>query len=141
MADVQAKLRTELKRRGYSAKGLSFGRMHPSGNSLMLAIQRSTKSTHLETLVTLNYGVYSARIGRWLEDDIAAARDVTRAHWRQRIRESGREKWIRIAPERAIEDASRELFEQIELATTDLENHGTDESLRDDWLASVSPGL
>ncbi len=138
---VQAELKNELKRRGYSAKGSTFARLHPSGNSLLIASQRSTKSTHLETLVTLNYGVYSAQIGRWLEDEPTAARDITRAHWRRRIRESGREKWIRIASESSNEDASRELLEQLSLAATDLENHGSDENLRDDWLVGVSPGL
>jgi hypothetical protein len=42
------------------------------------------------TEMTVNYGVYSARIGSRLEEDPSSALDVMKAHWRKRLTEGGR---------------------------------------------------
>jgi hypothetical protein len=57
-----AVVKRTLKERGFSAKGTRFYRRAESGNTVLLAVQKSKKSSSAESQVTLNYGVYSARI-------------------------------------------------------------------------------
>ena len=60
--DVVAVVRRGLKEQGFSAQGTTFRREAEGGNTLLLSVQTSVKSTATDSLLTINYGVYSARI-------------------------------------------------------------------------------
>jgi len=136
-------LKPDLKQRGFSPKGkLSFVKKAKSGgNTELLQFQRSQESTAEMTLVTINYGIHSARIAAALHEDGSASTDVTCAHWRKRIRKEGKEHWITVwhsddphSIYRILEQASSEVIDE-------LDRHSSDEALRDVWLSGAGPGI
>jgi hypothetical protein len=134
-------MRKALKGRGFSAKGPTFHRRVADGNVIGLAVQRSVKSTAAEAEVTLNYGVYSARIGSRLQEDPSSALDLGSAHWQRRLRENGREKWLHVKSVDSPDEVARMLLNAVETLLPDLLDHSTDEALRSDWLSGSAPGL
>ena len=96
--DAIAILRRELKRRGFASKGTTFHRRTERGNTILIQVQKSRYSTADEAKVTLNFGIYSARLGARLGDENAAALDLARAHGRERPSENGQEKWWAVYP-------------------------------------------
>jgi hypothetical protein len=133
-------LRRTLKERGFSAKGTTFYRKAADGNTVVLSMQRSVKSTPAETKVTINYGVYSARIGRKLQEDASSARDVSKVHWRKRLAEGGKEKWLDVKFTDSPDDSARVILGALEGILGELAEHSSDEALRSDWLLGRSPG-
>src|SRR5258708_2538580 len=136
---VVAVLKAALKQRGYAAKGQSFRRRTQEGNTLVLSVQRSRDPG--PTKITLNYGVHSARVARWLQEDARAAEDVAAAHWSKRMGDGEREKWIMLSPDRSVDEIAAELVTHAERAVDELEAQQSDQALRDEWLAGRSPGV
>jgi hypothetical protein len=134
-------VRQALKAQGFSAKGTTFYRKTHGGNTVVLSVQKSVKSSPAEAEVTLNYGAYSARLGSRLHDDASSALDITRAHWRKRLREDGREKWLHVKATDAADAAGRVILAAVEGLLPEVLEHASDEALRDEWLAGSSPGL
>jgi hypothetical protein len=130
-----------MREQGYSAKGNVFHRTTADGNSCLIQVQTSVKSLPSLALFTINYGAYSSRIGRFFGDDESAARDVTRAHWRTRIRDGRRDTWIQVASDAALDAIADELLARLKSIQVDLEKHCSDDVLRDEWMSGRSPGL
>jgi len=141
LKEALALVRRALKERGFSAKGVNFHRKSQDGNVIMMSIQKSTTSTVAASLVTLNYGVYSALIGSKFQDDPAAATDILRAHWRKRLSGGGREKWLTIAATDLPDDSAQVIVDAAESILPELVAHSTNQALRDEWLGGASPGL
>jgi hypothetical protein len=76
-----------------------------------------------------------------MREDASAATDVRRAHWRRRIKEDGVERWIAVSGADDGARIARVLMTASTAALEDLENHASDEALRDERLAGSSPGL
>jgi len=134
-------VRRALKQRGFSAKGTIFYRRADDGNTVVLSAQKSVKSSPANAEVTLNYGVYSARLGDRLQDDPSSALDVTKAHWRKRLAEGGREKWLHVRATDSAAGAGKVILDTVEGVLLALLEHASDEALRDEWLSGSSPGL
>jgi hypothetical protein len=96
LKDALIAVRRALKERGFSVNGMTFHRKMNDGNTIVLSLQKSVKSSPAETEVTLNYGVYSTRVGSRLQEDPSGALDVSQAHRRKRLTEGEREKWLRV---------------------------------------------
>ncbi|HEX4826008.1 MAG TPA: DUF4304 domain-containing protein [Candidatus Polarisedimenticolaceae bacterium] len=126
---------------GFSHRGTTFFRKHDDGNTLLLSLQKSTKSLASETLVTINYGVYSARVGGRVKGSIQPAPDIWEAHWRRRLSEGKSEKWLRIESAATPEEVAGILLEAAAGVLFELEQRSSDEELRDEWLVGTSPGL
>jgi hypothetical protein len=141
LSDVLASVRRALKERGFSTKGQTFHQQLEHGNTILLSLQKSSTSTRIESEVAINYGVYSAVIGRSLQDEPGAALDVTRTHWRKRLGENGREKWLRLKLGDPPDERAQLIVKGIEQVLPDLLNHSTNEALRDEWLSGSSPGI
>lgn len=141
MREILVVVRRALKERGFSARGKTFFRKADSGNTLVLSIQKSVKSTSARSLVTTNYGVYSGCIARKLKQETGAALDVSAAHWRKRLTEGGREKWLRLRVTDPVDESATAILRSLEGVLAELEEHSTDEALRDEWLTSSSPGI
>jgi hypothetical protein len=139
--EVLAIVRGALKERGINAKGTMFYKRVDGGNTIALSLQKSQKSSVAEVLVTVNYGVYSARIGATLRDDPAWAMDVLQAHWRDRLNEGGQEKWLRLSATEAADKVARTILDAIDGILPGLLAHSTDEALRAEWLSGRSPGI
>jgi hypothetical protein len=133
--------RRALKERGFSAKGTTFYRKCQTGNTVVLSVQKSVKSSSADAQVTINYGVYSQRIGGRLQDDASSALDVSKAHWRKRLSEGGREKWLRVKSEDSPEVIGRIILGAAEDVLTELAQTASDEALRGVWLSGSSPGI
>jgi hypothetical protein len=140
--DTLILLQQELKERGFSAKGTNFHRVAASGNWLVVSLQQSVKSDDVASIVTLNYGVYSKRLLSKV-DGVQKPRtwDASGAHWRKRLREDGREKWLHLPTSLAPLQATRELLVAFDAAITELSSHASDESLRDEWLTGAASGI
>jgi hypothetical protein len=134
-------VRRALKLRGFAAKGSTFYKKVDGGNTLVVSVQKATKSSRAETEMTINFGVYNSRIGTKLQDDSSAALDVWRAHWRERVMENGREKWLRVSAGDSAEVVARTMLDALERVLPELHARSTDESLRDEWLSRSSPGI
>lgn len=139
--DALITVRRALKARGFSAKGTTFHRRTDDGNTVLISVQKSVKSSSAEAAVTLNYGVYSGRLGSRLQDDASSASDLTKAHWCKRLREDGREKWLHVKATDSADMAGRAILDAVERLLPELLEHGNDEALRDEWLSGSSPGL
>jgi hypothetical protein len=134
-------LRGALRAKEFTARGTTFYRRNEDGNTSIISLQSSVKSTRTEREVTLNYGAYSQRIGTALQDDAAWALDVARAHWRKRLSEGGRERWLRVSNTQPAEERAHLILDGVNRLMPDLVAHSTDAALRDEWLAGASPGL
>lgn len=134
-------VRRALRDKGFKAKGMTFSRTTEGGNTLLLGLQKSTKSTGAQCQVTWNYGVYCATLGARLQDDAAASDDVARAHWRERLTENGNERWLYIDATDSPEECARMILDATASAIADLERHASNEALRDEWVAGSAPGL
>jgi hypothetical protein len=134
-------VRAFMKGKGFRAKGMLFYRRVDDGNWQLLSLQRSQSSTTATTSVAINYGVYSARVGRKLQEDEAAALDIWKAHWRRRVRAEDREKWFEIVASDAAEAVAATLIATLEETLSELGRYERDEALRDEWLSGSSPGL
>ena len=141
LREALAILRRTLKARGFLAKGSTFHQTPAHGNTVLISVQKSAKSSGADTLVTLNYGVYSARLGRRLRDEPGAAFDVMNAHWRKRLAEGGRERWLHVTATDTAEVAAQFILASVEGVLPELFEHSSDEALRDEWLAGSSSGL
>lgn len=107
----------------------------------MLSIQSSSKSDSARALVTLNYGICSTRISARLKRPTAATLDLSAAHWRKRLTEGGVEKWIPIVHANSVEQNVELVIRHFDDVLAELEQHSSDEALRDEWLTGSSPGL
>jgi len=132
-----------MKANGFSVKGKTLKRTGPDDNTQLIQFQTSQSSTPSSSKVAINYGVYSAHVGKALDEDPSLAFDILNTHYRQRL--SGpdeRELWIQIDATdnpHAVADTFCSLLEQKVLP--DLERHATDESLRTLWRSGSSPGV
>lgn len=86
-------------------------------------------------------GVHSARIGTRLQEEPSYAFDLTKAHWVERLRERGEERWLRVTPTDSVETAAKTIVDAINGLLPYLLAHATDEALRDEWLQGSAPGL
>lgn len=136
-----ANLMRAFKAKGFTARGKTLFRVHSSGNVAMMLIQSSRDSTASVAKFTINYGVYSKRIGAALKDEPAAATDVWTAHLRSRVSDGDHERWMFIAAEDSVEQATALLLGAAVDVLPDLEARTADEALRDMWLADRCPGL
>jgi hypothetical protein len=136
---VVGAVRRHLKARGFSARGSTFAAKQ-GDNTLLIALQRSTKAPGMHVAITLNYGVHCAAAGRALGEAEDASTDVWRAHWRKRLSDDGREQWIRFDASGAREDELASILESVDRVVDELRAHSTDEALRDEWLTGASPG-
>ena len=134
-------VRRIMKVKGFSSKGGTFYREVAGGNTIALSTQKSVKSSSTETELTINFGVYSARVGSKLFDDSSSVFDVSKAHWRKRLTEGGREKWLHISETDSVAQTVQLILEAIEGVLPDLVDHSTDDALRDQWFAGSSPGI
>jgi hypothetical protein len=141
LKEALAGVRRTLRENGFSAKGTTFHRKASDGNTMLMSIQRSVESNAAETLVTVNYGVYSARIGKKRQDEASAALNVWEAHWRERLSEGGAEKWMHVESTDSPPEIGMALVRAVNGVLPDLLAHSTDEALRDEWLSGRSPGL
>jgi len=141
LKEALALVRRALKERGFRAKGANFHRKSQDGNVIMLSIQKSTTSTVAASLVTLNYGVYSALLGSKFQDEPGAATDIWRAHWRKRLSDGGREKWLTIAATDSPDVCAQVILGAVQSVLPELVAHSTNPALRDEWLGGASPGL
>jgi hypothetical protein len=141
LKEALAPLRRTLKAKGFSAKGRRFYRTCNTGNTLLVSVQKSMASSSSESLFTINYGVYCARIGSKLAERASAALDVFSAHWRKRIADAGREVWMRVKSTDSADELANAIIRALGPVLTDLDEHGTDEALRTEWLSGRSPGL
>lgn len=139
--DALVLVRRAMKERSFAAKGNSFFRRTEGGNTMVLGVQRSLQSSRAAVLVTLNYGVYSARVGMGLQEDPESARDVWQAHWRRRLADDGRERWLSVDAAVTANACAESLLAAIDEILPALVAHSTDETLRDEWLSGMSPGL
>jgi hypothetical protein len=130
-----------LKQRGFASRGTTFYRTSDQGNTVALSVQKSRHSSDAEAQITINYWVYCVRIGEKLEDDPSWALDVAMAHWRRRLAEGGREKWLHVKATDHVEETATAILRGIEEVFDDLVAHSTDEALVEAWLAGSSPGL
>jgi len=134
-------VRKRLKEVGFSAKRTVFFRKVDGGNIVVLSIQRSTKSSRIELKMTINYGVYSTRIGTKLETDPSSALDLSKAHWRKRLTEDGNEKWLCVKSTDSPDESGSLLVRALQSVLPELVEHSTDEALRNQWLSGISPGI
>lgn len=141
LRDAVIAIRTALKQRGFSRKGTNFFRKLDNGNTILLSLQKSIKSSPAEALVTINYGVYSARIGEKLSGCAVSAFDVGQAHWRKRLVEAGGEKWVSVKATDAAEERAQFIVAAIDAILADLLGYSTDEALCALWLYGSSPGV
>jgi hypothetical protein len=141
LKDALVVVRRTLKERGFSAKGTTFHRKTDGGNAVVISVQKRMKSSPAVAEVTLNYGVYSARLGSRLQDEASSALDVTKAHWRKRLREDGREKWLHVKATDSADKAGQVILDAVNGLLPELLDHATDEALRNEWLSGSSPGL
>lgn len=141
LKDALKAVSRSLKQRGFSVRGATFYRTMEEGNTILLSLQKSSKSTTAEAQVTLNYGVYSELIGRGLQDDPKSRHDPLKVHWRKRLTESGREKWLKVRSTDSADECARAIEEAAESLLPELFAHASDSALRDEWLSGVSPGI
>jgi hypothetical protein len=142
LKEILGLVRRALKERRFSSRGLTFFRKADRcENTLLISIQRSVKSTSTDSLVTINYGVRSRCIERRLKQRTTGAVDVSTAHWRKRLSEGGREKWLHLRMLDSVEDNAATILRSVEGVLEELEEHSTDEALRDEWLTASSPGI
>jgi hypothetical protein len=134
-------VRRFLKEQGFSARGTAFRRTCEDGNTIVLSLQKSVKSSPREALVTINYGVYSARIASKFPNDSPPGFDVAAAHWRKRLSEDGREKWLQVRETDSPAESARTMLRCLEGVLVQLEEHSTDQALRDEWFTGSSPGI
>jgi hypothetical protein len=141
LKEAMLAVRRAMKERGFSSKGFVFFHRIEGGNIVVLALQKSTRSTSATTEVTVNYGTYSVLLGARLQEDVSSANDITKAHWRNRLSEGGREIWLPVAASDSPDACARLILDQMERVIAQLLLHSTDAQLRDTWLAGSSPGL
>jgi Domain of unknown function (DUF4304) len=141
LRDALAVVRRRLKARGFTAKGMTFYQRVDGGNTIMVSLQKSVESFAAEAKIVINYGVYSARLGERLQSDPSSAVDIWKAHWRKRLTENGREKWLFVNATNDAEDQAQVILAAFESILPDLLDHSTDETLRRSWLSGVSPGI
>jgi hypothetical protein len=134
-------VRQGLKVRGLAAKGTTYFRRIDGGNTEVVSVQKSTKSSSIESLVTLNYGAYSARVGGKLGDDASSSLDVAKTHWRKRLSQGGREQWLSVKAADLADETAKLILSAVDGALQELNEQSTDEKLRDTWLAGLSPGI
>ena len=130
--------REAMKQRGYRARGKVFWRRTESGNTWIIDVQRSRYSTRDEVRITVNYGVYSALVGR-LHDDLPESVDVARAHFQERMGK-GDDQWITIRKGDPVQAGAEALRRRCENAAVALAPFATDEALREEWLVPGTPG-
>lgn len=136
-----AEMKNHLKALGFKGRGSCFHRAAQGGNIEILSIQKSVKSSAEESLATINYGVHSAIVGRELSDDAGSLPDIDQAHWRRRLSEGNREKWLAIKAADSIDGYLQDFLGHLDAVLTDLSAHATDASLRDVWMTGQSPGI
>jgi hypothetical protein len=141
LKDALGAVRQRMKAHGFSAKGTSFHRKNEEGNTELISVQKSVKSSSEVSEVTVNYGVYSARVGNGLGDDPSSALDVAQAHWRKRLTREGREQWLVVRATDSAEEAARLLVDAVDSVLSELNEQSSDERLRDVWLTGASPGI
>jgi len=142
LAQALASAKRTFAARGFAGTKTKLFWVVEGGNTLTVALQSSARSSSAERLVTLNYGVYSARIGAKLqEDDESAARDVSSAHWCKRLCEQGQERWLSVKATDSVVGVTERVVAAFEGILPDLLAHSKDEALRDAWLAGAGPGL
>jgi hypothetical protein len=142
-AEAMALVRGESKRRGFAGRGTTLYRVvDGSGNTASILVQKGKDSTAALARVTLTYGVYSAALGRRLADAAEVARDVWRAHWRDRLSTAdGGEVWLTIGETETKDTVAARLVQAIDSILPVLLAHATDDALRREWLAGRCPGL
>lgn len=137
-----ALIRSALRDRGFSSKGSTFWRKTDEGNTLLLVLQRSSGSSARTRRVTINYGTHCVRIATALGRDPADELDVWKAHWRKRLAESGRERWIEIGEDDSPQHVADQLLAAVlHEVLPDLTLHASDTQLREEWFSGASPGV
>lgn len=142
LKEALIELKRTLKERGFAASGATFHRKAEDGNTVMLSVQKSKNPAPGRVQLTLNYGIYCALIGSRLEgDDGSAPIDVTKAHWRKRLSDGAREKWLSIEATDSSHNCARVIVDAAEGVLAELGAHSSNTALRDEWMAGSSPGL
>lgn len=141
LKEALVRLRRTLKGQGFQAKSATFFRHNAEGNTILISAQKSTTSTPRESLVVINYGVYSRVIGARLSGDTSAVIDVAKAHWSRRFGEGGREKWFSVGAADSPDDCAYRLAVAVESLLPELVAHSVDVALLEEWLSGKSPGL
>jgi len=129
----------ELRRCGFARTRGAFTKRSVEGNLLVVAIQRSSKSSRARSLVTINYGVYSAHVASALRRDVKTT--ATDAHWWRRLSDGNQERWLPVLATDSAPATAKCILSALGTVLPDLQAHATDSSLRDEWLAGSSPGL
>ena len=140
---AQTLLKARLKPLGFAYGAGNFRRSTSSGNILTIHIQKSSRSSHEQLLVTVNYGVTSRRVLSATKGEDAVMGDVWDAHWSGRIEDAdGRERWLSFS---ATDDASTiadQLWAIVEIKVLpELESHTEDQLLLNEWLQGRGSGL
>ncbi len=133
-------VRASLKSEGFKARNSLFYRTDDD-NVLLVSVQKSVHSSAEESQLTVNYGVRSLRLARRLREDPSADLDIRRAHWRKRLSEGGKEKWLHVLARDTVEHATMIIASAVLQILPDLVAHSSNEALRDEWLSGASPGI
>lgn len=135
-------VRKALKAQGFYTQGSTLCRRAASGNTELVSLQKSVRSSEVESLVTINYGVHCACIGDSRGEEPSATVDLSRAHWRERWTEGGNEKWLLVRSSDDADETARILLAALDgIVLPRLARYSVDEALRDAWLEGSSPGI
>lgn len=134
-----------LRKVGFRKVGLYYFRQR-SGNWELVQFQKSWSNTVDETRFTVNCGIVSTRLARFLLGaDLKMPTPEYNWHYSQRLgflMAGGQDKWWTIDASVPKESLGSEVSELIiDLAIPTLDAHASDEELRDLWLSGESPGL
>ena len=118
-----------LRPHGFARRGSTFSRSADNGRLLhLVAVQRSSKSTAINPVVTLNFGVTAlAGLNSW-----DSPSSIASSHWTERIGFVGsppEDRWWYLGEAGSVGDAFAELRSLLPKALTLLDSFSTVEAL------------
>lgn len=141
---------SELRRHGFTRNGQRFY-LQDDGNWGLISFQKSTRSTPLKLMFTVNLGVASARLLRFfpparfrVAEGKAKPLDPE-CHWRQRlgyVLPEKQDEWWSMTSGTDLDQLAGEIQGYlINLAVPQIQKHISDQALLELWLSGESPGL
>lgn len=134
-----------LRLAGYARSQRTFRLLVDPGVG-MIEVQKSAKSTSDRVILTVNVGVWSARVARFMTGRVESGPlAVDDCHWRERIGfllPDRDDRWWTIGGGDDAAIVTGAVGGAIEsVAVPAVNAHLRDEALRDEWLTGKSPGL
>lgn len=132
-----------LTQKGFQRSGNTFWSSSP-GSWALIQFQRSTKSSAQQTTFTVNLGIASKALLKFLGKPERVP-TIDECHWRQRIGfvlPDAADRWWQLMPDANAASVAGEVIKALtQFALPAIESHSSDASLRDTWISGRAPGL